>query len=123
SGAQVLSCFGVVALKEQQDTEVCPPIDILRIERNDFAQHRNGELRLLFLKILLDLLLKRSGFGLNVLRALRHQSRPKHHEEKCAGGSEKKTSHVGTLLRPAYAAGRIFKTGIWQPTPFGERAH
>ena len=53
--------FGIVALKEQQYAEVCLSIDVLRIERDDFAKQRNGELRLLFLQMFLNLLFQRSN--------------------------------------------------------------
>jgi len=64
--------FGVVGLKEQQYTEVCLSVHVVRIERSDFAQNRNGELWFLCLKMFLYLLFQRSDFLLNV-RGLRHE--------------------------------------------------
>ena len=72
SGAHLWDRFGVVVLKEKKYAHVSAGIDILRIERNDFAEHRNGELRFLFLKIFLRLQFERSDFLLNVLAVLRH---------------------------------------------------
>src|SRR5438874_2678568 len=49
SRAHVWDRLDVFALKEQQYAEVSLSIDVFRVEQNDFAQHRNGELWFLFL--------------------------------------------------------------------------
>jgi hypothetical protein len=72
SGAHVRDRFSAVARKEQQCAEVSLNTEVPRIERNDFAQHRNGELWFLFLKIFLCLLFERSDFMLNILGVPRY---------------------------------------------------
>ena len=78
--------FAVVGSKEQQYTEVSLSIDVLRIERNDFAQHRNGELRLLFLKMFLHLLFERPDSLDHILC----------HQSQVGEQDENRTSHVVT---------------------------
>ena len=48
--AEVRDRFGEVALKEQEHAEVRLAVEVLGVERDDFAQQRDGDLRLLLLK-------------------------------------------------------------------------
>ena len=73
-GAHVRYRLGVIALKEQQHAEVCLRIEVFRIERNDFSQHRNGELWLLFLKVFLGLLFESRDLGSDIRSILRDKS-------------------------------------------------
>ncbi len=70
-GAHVGERLGILALKVQQYAEISLGIEVLRIERDDFAQQRNGELWVLLLKVALYLLFERFDFLLNILSCLR----------------------------------------------------
>src|SRR5260370_31100309 len=85
-GAQVRSRSGVIALKEKQYAEVCLAVEIPRVERNQFAEHWNGELGFLLLKELLYLLFQCGDFTRHVLGILRHQAHTGHQDDNCPTG-------------------------------------
>ncbi len=77
---------GVIALKEKQYAEVCLAVEIPRVERNQFAEHWNGELGFLLLKELLYLLFQGGDFTRHVLGILRHQGQTGQQDDDCATG-------------------------------------
>jgi ASPIC and UnbV len=80
-------------LKEKQDAEISLSTGIFRIERHDFAQHRNGELWFLFLKVFLCLLFERCDPFVKIRGILRHQGKPGQQSNKDATNSWNKISH------------------------------
>ena len=89
-------CIGVVALNEQEHAEIGLSIDVLRIERDDFAKQGDGKLRLLFLQMLLNLLFQGSDSGSGFLGTLSQQCQPGHPDNQGAAGSSSEAFHVIT---------------------------
>ena len=75
-GAQMRNRFRVIPLKPSSTPRFACAIDVLRIERDNFAQHRNRKFRLLVLEILLQLPFQGPDLLLNVLGILR-QDQPR----------------------------------------------